>query len=291
MIEIGVFGAMIAMLSWAFANVIAKRVSTVLGTLNTSLVIIPLGILPMVIYLLLNGGWAGTTAIGAIIAAISGIFLFLGFFTGYKALETEQLTNAYVLGEMQPALLVLFGLSVLGQRLTQAEAAGVAVIFLGAFLVITNERFRINKMLIPSLFSSLLFTAYWILMNYAIGHSTNAIAPLTIGRIVGVVTVLGYLFMHTKEAKNSPRKRIRLRDAAMLIVIIAITAGILDGSGDVAFAVAIQANFLTIGSALTALAPVVAAVASYFVYKERLSRLQFIGFMIMVLGAVSLSLF
>lgn len=290
MIEIGILAAVMAMLSWAFANVLAKKVSAILGTLGASLVIIPLGVMPMLLYLLANGGWAGTTALGATIACVSGIFLFLGFFTGYKALETEQLTNAYVLGELQPALLVIFGLAVLGQKLTGAETAGIAVIFLGAFLVITNERFRINRMLFPSLLSSLFFTIYWIFMNYAIIHSSNAVLPLAMGRTVGVVTVLAYLFMHAKGQRSSHTRRPRIRDAALVLVVIAVVAGILDGSGDLAFAIAIHFNFLTIGSALTALAPVVAAVASYFAYKERLNKLQFIGFVIMVLGALSLSL-
>lgn len=286
MLQIGIAAALSATLLWSAANLIGKRLAATMGNLKTSLIVIPVGILPLLAYLLATGG-VSISAYATIAAVVSGAFLFLGFMMGYKALETEQLTKAYTLSEIQPAILVMFGIFVLGQRLTTVELAAIALIFIGGFLVITTDGFKINRRLLPAIASTIFFSAFWLLINYSIGHSSNPMMPLTIGRTIGSILVFGYFFSKTTPQKTKFKIG---KGAAATLLMLALLAGLVDGAGDLSFGIALFHNFITIGSALTALAPMVVAIASYFVYKDRLTGLQLAGFLVMVVGAVALSL-
>ncbi|MDE1822900.1 MAG: DMT family transporter [Candidatus Micrarchaeota archaeon] len=291
MIDIGFTATLFAIALWAFANIVAKRLAVKLGNILPSITMIALGVLPIVITMALGNFAVKVTYFSIATAVSAGLFLFVGFFLIYRSLETEQLTNAYVLSEVQPALLVTFGLLILGQKITTIEAVGISVIFLGVLFVITTEGLRLNKRLIPALLANVSFTAYWILMNYSITSSADTFTPLVISRIMGLVIAVLYLSTVLKKGHAIKLPRFRRSELALSLIALVLLGGFLDGSGDIAFSIIIKSNYLTLGSALSALTPMVVAILSYFIYKDRMNGMQFFGFLIMVAGAVALSLF
>jgi adenosylcobyric acid synthase len=76
-----------------------------------------------------------------------------------------------------------------------------------------------------------------------------------------------------------------------MIVFLLALAAMVDASGDFLFSYVTGTNALAIGSALTALTPMAAAfIGGLLIYKDKLTDSQLVGFVIMVAGALVLSL-
>jgi drug/metabolite transporter (DMT)-like permease len=290
MINLGITAAFITTLLWIVNSLVVKKTSSSLGNYRSSLIIITIGIIPMIAAAMIFGiGTIETYQIA--ISAAAGIFLCLGFILIFKSLETEQLTNTVVLGEMQPAILTLFGVFVLNNSLNMPEAASILLIFAGAFFVITHEGVKINKKLIPALLGNISWTIYWILMSIAISPSAFA-EQMAVSRFVGLSLLLALFYFGF--AKISTKKLSAPRLSASMsypIILLAIVAGLLDGTGDTLFGFTMHLNVIAAGAAITALVPVFVSLFSFILYHDKLTKPQLIGFVVMVAGALSLAVF
>lgn len=290
MINIGLTAAFMATALWIANSLAMKKASSSLGNYLASLIIIIVGIVPMIAAAMLFGSGV-VEPYQVEVSAAAGIFLCLGFILIFKSLETEQLTNTVALAEMQPAILTLFGVFVLNNRLSTGEAASILLIFAGAFFVITHEGIKINKKLIPALLGNVSWTIYWILMSISISQSAF-IEQMAISRFVGI-SLLVILFC-LGFARASAKKRVSSKPNSgipYLIVILAAAAGLLDGTGDTLFGFTMHLNIIAVSAAVTALSPVLVSLFSFVVYRDRLTRPQLIGFVAMIAGALSLAVF
>ncbi|MDE1767412.1 MAG: DMT family transporter, partial [Thaumarchaeota archaeon] len=64
-----------------------------------------------------------------------------------------------------------------------------------------------------------------------------------------------------------------------------------NGFADTVFAYVIQSGRVSIAGSINALVPVFVVVFAYLVYKERLSRLQYVGVVAAIVGAALVTLF
>jgi drug/metabolite transporter (DMT)-like permease len=292
MLSLPIIATFVSVFCWTITNLASRSVSRGLGNVLGSAVAIGLGVLPMALGVVLVGVYS-IPATDIILAALAGIFASAGAAFGYKAVATEQLSNAVALQEVYPPILVIFGVLVLGERLTGLEAAGTLVIFLGAFFVITNEELKINRRLIPALAATICWAFYWIVLTYSINGSGTFALPVMISRVAATAFLV---IIVLRDRKNSLKKigdllgRVSKRHLLYLFLGIGVLAGLSDGVGDTLFAYTFGSGAVAIGSALSALTPIVITVASYFIYREKLTRLQLVGVAVMVIGALALSI-
>ncbi|MDE1847126.1 MAG: DMT family transporter [Candidatus Micrarchaeota archaeon] len=283
MISIGTIAAVLAVLSWAISLVIEKRIVTILGKTKGAALVIGLGVLPMLILSALSFSLLDPAEIA--LAAISGIFLSIGFVLYYKSLETEQISNTSGTGLLQPALLIIFSVFVLSEPLTLPQIIGGIVIFLGIILILTTERMELNRNLIPAIMAQVSWALYWIFATYAILGSHKVAIPLLISRVVAFISGAALFPLLLKKDKISRRSGVAY------IAILLVIAGILDGAGNILFGKVVSLNELQVGSIFSAMVPIVITGLGYVVYKERLTRLQAIGMLAAVIGALIIAIF
>lgn len=290
MVPIGTTAAVISILLWTIASVISKKISKGLGANLVSFLYVSISIVPILAASLLIGNFSIPLS-SVLIAIFAGLFLSLGFIMTFKALSTEYLSSVVVIGELYPAIFVLFGLVVLGQSVSTIQLLSILVIFAGACMIITTEKLTINRRLIPAIIAAVAWTIYWIAMTYSVTSAGTFAFPILISRLVGIPFVVVYLMMDrnaVNELKSLGSRLGRNRTLMVLIALTAIASGA-DAVGDVIFGITISSAVLVIGAALVALQPMAASFFGFLFYRERLTKLQFSGLIIMVAGAFVLS--
>ncbi len=290
MIPIGTSAAMVSIILWIISGTILKKVSSGLGSHFSSFVYLAVSLIPIVLATIILGVYS-IPLFGVITALAGGVFLGVGLIYAFKALQTENLVNVSALAEIQPAILVLFGLLVLGEQVTTIQLVGMVVIFAGALMIITTEKLRINKMLLPALYSAVLWTVYWIILSYSVISANTFALPILISRIVGVPIVFCYLFTnkHALMKLHGFWDRIKRNRAFMVLISLTVIASIADASGDTLFGITIGSPVLAIGAALVALQPMVVSFLGFILYRDKLTKLQLYGLVVMIAGALVLS--
>ncbi|MDE1856454.1 MAG: DMT family transporter [Candidatus Micrarchaeota archaeon] len=273
--------------TWIIGDTIAKRSSVVIGNRQTAAIFLAIGAIPMLIGALLYGYQMSLEAWG--LAALAGVFLGIGYYSFYKALETEQLTNSAALFNLQPAIIVLFGLLVLGNAVSTVKDIAIAGIFVGSLMITVTRKMKFNMMLMPAVTANVAWGINWVLTIIAIGVSQQFLMPLLVARVVGLTSVLvmssEYLTRHAAH-----RHSFRKPETRRIRWLAAPSGGALDGIGNITFAFAMFTGVVALGSALSAIIPAFIAVVAYFVFKDRLTKLQGAGLIISVIAAIAISL-
>lgn len=292
MIPLPITVTFIAVFLWTFLNLASKKVATGIGIFLGSVIAIGVGIIPMLIATIIVGVY-DVPLIYTLIAVLAGAFAAFGSLMGFRPLATEQLSNTAALQEIYPPILILFGVFVLGENLTLIQAISIIVIFLGALLVITTEKLKLNRKLLPALISPISWAFYWIVLAYAIDGSGTFALPVLVSRVVATVILVAYVIIKKKEAFAklfAYKDNLKQTRTLTFVISIAVLAGLADGIGDTLFSYTYGSGFVAIGSAISGLAPIFITIISFYIYKDRLTKLQLTGLVIMVLGAVALSL-
>ncbi len=282
-------GLIVAFASMMFLSsdvVIAKHLTKRLGKFRYSVGILGIGVVPMLLYLAAVGLHGYGTEIVAL-SLIGGAFLGSGYALYYKALETQQVTNVSSLGEIQPALLLVFGIFILGEPVNAVEVAGIAAVFIGSFLVLRTHGIEINRQMVPVIIANVMWVVYWIFMNYAITLYGGNALPLLIARGLGFALVLVYS-LATNSIEGS--RTHPLQKGRLLVLIMLLASGVLDSFMNISFGFVVQAGLVAVGSAILASSPIVVAVLGRIFYRDRITRLQKIGLLAAVLGAVAISI-
>ena len=136
------------------------------------------------------------------------------------------------------------------------------------------------------------WAVYWIIITYSINaHGSTFSMPIAISRLSGALIAVSYFAANRGRALNYMHKKFsgpRKRELGIIAALVCIIA-IVDASGDFLFSYVAGSNALAVGSALSALSPIIASIAGFLIYKDRLTVPQFTGFAIMVAGAFSLA--
>lgn len=288
MVSLGVTTAFISVLCWAAYTLLAKKAAPTLGNKKLALILTGAGVIPMAIILLVLGfQWPGTVPF--LLAIGGGLAIAVANFLTFKSMETEQITNVAALGEIASVAITLYGVFVLHNPLTSIEAASIVLIFVCVFLVMSNEKININKKLIPALAGGVLWGAYWILLTISITSSNTFQLQILTSRIVGVSLLAAFIyFTGIKVGKES---RVGKRAIYTTALLIALLAGLADGAGDGLFGVTMHLNVVAEGGAVSALAPIIVSIIAYFIYKDRLTNMQMVGLIGIVIGSIVLALF
>jgi drug/metabolite transporter (DMT)-like permease len=292
MINLGILAAIASMLIGILSSLIQKKISLPIGYKASALITLIVAMIPIAIGIIIFGA-APLNQNEIILSLVSGFFLSAGFLLRYFSLNTEQVTEVAALGQIQPAIIVVFGLFALGEKLTEPATISILMIFLGSVLITLNKNTKINRKLIPSILGSASWGIYWIFIASAVNSSGDVLLPLLISRILGVAM----LALFIAPSGNATLQHLRRygsangKSALYAMIILVLIAGLTNGIGDSMFSVTTTYNVLALGAAITALSPMLVALIAYFIFRDRLTNRQKFGFIIMFAGSFLLSIF
>jgi drug/metabolite transporter (DMT)-like permease len=284
MLQLGLAAAAMFMLLSAIDVTIAKYVVSRFGKYIYASMVIGIGIIPMLAYLAFTGTHLLTLQVIGL-SVMGSVFLGSGYVLYYKGLEHGQITNVSALGEIQPALLFVFGFMILGETINAYSLVGVAAIFVGAGLVMVTEKMKVDWRLLPAILANVSWAAAWIFMNYAIAEYGGYSLPLLIERTAGFLVIVAYSI----GSKSMEKPLLHSRSFYMVGVLV-LLSGILDGSANVFFGMVVNSGLVAVGSAIAAIMPIVVAALGRIVYGDRLHTVQKVGFMVAVFGAIAVSI-
>lgn len=285
--NLGIAAALAGTASYTVEDTASKFVSELFGNRTTSIAVMGIGILPAFVAFLVfgAGGYLNVYQIGLV--ALSAVFLAAGYLLVYKSLETEQVSNTFVLFEITPVVMVLFGTFALSEKLTLMQSVSVLAIFAGVLCVTTNVKQRLNKMLLPAIIGMVLWGAYTIPITYAIRGSGGFVLPILIVQALSFAMIATYLVLARLHKSTGVKRHIKLNNK---IVLTALACGISAGIGMLLFGYVFLSNVVALGGAINSLGQAFMMLLGRIFYKDRWTRLQFAGLVVMVIGAIALSL-
>lgn len=267
-------------------SMILKYVMPKFGKNRFTILILGIGVIPMLAIFLFSTQTITSLDVIAF-SVLGGIFLGLGYLLYYITIEDQEITLGATLQQSQPAVILLFSIFVLLEPVSPAGELGIALIFIGSFIVLIKKGFKLNRKLIPAFFGGISWGTYWILMSYAI-NSSGYIEQLTIARGIAFIFFLIYAYSTHRIEKQStaPRKGIGMSTVFALILIM----GIFDSFINIDAGYLDYNKVLSLVGASFAVTPVVVAVLARYIFKDKLTKTQWIGFIIVVLGLAGIAI-
>jgi len=293
MLTLGLLAALSTAVLFTVSQLIAKKVTPVLGMRKTSLIVVGVGIIPMLIaFVLLPVPELSTVQLLTVV--LGGVFLGLGYFGYYKSVESQQISNVAGVDLIQPVAIAIFGIFFLGESINAPQFVGALAVFIGILFISTHKEGRKpNWSLLPALLGNVSWAIYWIILSPIIIKTNQFALPLLLSRTVAtIVAVLGFFLMFGKvKQKKTARAGGSLKRLLLFIVVLGIIEALFDSSGNITFGVAVVSNYLALGAVITCLCPVMIALCAHFIYRERLTLIQACGIVLATLGALAIAMF
>ncbi len=284
-------------ISYFISSIIYKYASAYFDYHKISALAIGLGAIPMLLVLLPNPAVLFATlsnykldfAIG-----ISSIFLLLGYVLNFKTLKTEQVTNTFALAQIQPAMLIAFGIFVIHEQLSFIEMIALLFLITGTFLIISNDKLELNRKFIPTIFANVSWSIYWFIITFLLNANFNSLSIIFIARLLSFIFGIMFLlwFDTTKIWKNQKKKlkdgHIFNKELSIAAVVLLVVSSFADGIGNIFFTMLDYAKHLVFASIFLSILPALIGIFAYIFFKDKFSKLQILGLLIVVITGVVL---
>ncbi len=278
MISYGLGLAVAATVIWAFASLLAKVMTSKIGSIGFSLVVLSIGIIPTAAAMLVYPSQPGTIVLSLAVAA--GVFLAVGYLFFLKSLRTVQASDTYATTMLQSVMITVFGIFALGEAFTTLDIFGSVLILAGVLFVSMAVGFRPNRQLVPAVFGNISWAVFWIIAAYVIALYGNIFPFLTYSRLVAALIVVPFFFAFP------PSKAERKASRGGMFLLLGVTAAMLSGFGNMAFGLLTGVQLIAVGSMITTLSPLLVVILAHFVLKERLAKKQVAGVLVATVGAM-----
>jgi drug/metabolite transporter (DMT)-like permease len=284
-ILIGLFAA----ICWGVSDYLVAKPSRKIGHYATTaymMLFSTLTLLPSLVYTGINFHIDSSILI---IAFLSAIISFLGFFFAFRAFRYGNLSITAPIVGANPAITVAASVLVLGLVLSNIEIFSIIILILGIILLSTKmSAFRTKKRILVSGAGSALLSMIFFGMPAVMISSYTAIIGFALLSIMwrGVSSGLGFLtgFITKQRFSLSLLKQ---------FIIPLVFAGVADAIAILAFlyGISIGSSNLPIISSLAGFAGGVTVILALVILKERPEKNQWLGILLVIAGAVILSYF
>jgi len=274
-----IIASLLAVLSWSFVDAVSKLYINKFGKELSSLILLAIGIIPMLLLAMISP-YLGNIFFLLFIGFSGGLVLFLGYIFVYKSVPSCGVSNSYILLEIQPIILILFGIFVLGEYISIEKVASIILIFVGISFVMLSKKFKLDKQLVPALMGNVTWAIYWAIIILAFLYYKNFVLPLLFARMFGAL--FAYLYYKAKPPKNY--YKINLSKSEISIILILILAGLFDGFGNISFAFVSFSNKVVLGSAILSSEPIIIWLIGLIAYHEKITVRQKFGFLVATIG-------
>ena len=277
-----ILGGLGAAAAWAVTILCASRATRIIGAASVLGWVMLTGFCIVVPWALLEGIPDGLDAGSATWLLVAGAGNILGLLLTYSALRTGNVGIVAPIVSTEGAVAAILAV-LAGEQLGAGSAAILALIAAGIALAATSAEIPEetgagrHPAAVPLL--AVLAACSFGVSIYA---TARASAELPIAWAVAPPRILGVLFIAVPLAATA---RLRITRSALPLVVV---SGIGEVVGFVFFAVGSRHN-IAVAAVLSSQFAALAAVGAYFLFRERLSRVQLAGVVTIVAGVAVLT--
>ena len=261
----GVIGGVLAALMWGTSTVVASRSTRMIGSQQALAYVMLTGLAIMVVLAPAAEGLPDVTGRGAAWALLGGITSVGGLSLVYAALRVGKVGVVAPISSTEGALAAVFSVAFLGEQLSPGVGAALAVVAAGVVAVTYRARLE-DFHLRPALLAMAAAAVFGVGL-IASSKAGNAIGPMwtiLVARAVGVVAVV--LPLAVSRRLVAPGRALPLVLFSGTAEVVGFAAYIIGARDGVAVPAVLSSQFAA-----------VAAVLSFLVFGERLTRLQVAG--------------
>lgn len=278
---LAILGGLVAALMWGTATVSSSRVSRTVGATSTLAGVMLVGFvvaLPIAAF----AGVPRNLPLGDVAwLAVAGIGNVVGLLLEYNGLRIGKVGVVAAIASTEGALTAVLAI-VFGEHVTRATAVVLAVIAVGVVLAsIAPEdagEVRERRVGLAALYGLGAAVAFAIAL-YATAHVGKVVSVpwiLVAARIVGVAVI---------AVPAAVRGRLRLEHSVLPLVTL---SGLCELGGFAAFTFGSR-HGIAVTAVLASQFAALSAIAAYFLFHERLARVQFVGVVTIVAGVAVLA--
>jgi drug/metabolite transporter (DMT)-like permease len=277
-----ILGGLGAALAWAVTLLCTSRATRMIGSASVLAWVMLVGFCIVVPWMAIEGvpdGLDGSSATWLLLAGLGNI---VGLFFVYTALNTGKVGIVGPIVSTEGAIAAVLAV-LAGEQLAAGSAAMLALIAVGIALAATTAG---SSDVSSSVGPARSVPAYALLAACAFGTSiyatARASAELPIAWAVAPPRILGVLLVFVPLIATS---RLRVTRPAFPLVV---AAGVAEVVGFALFAVGSR-HGVAVAAVLASQFAAIAAVAAYFLFRERLGRVQLLGVGTIVAGVAVLT--
>ena len=276
-------------LLWSISSLIAKKIDVLFGYNKTALILLFMNLIVTIPFMFLFAISINSTML--IFSIISGLLDGISYLLFFNSLQTEQTSNTYTLLTLQAIVLIIFGLFVLGENVITYSIIGIIFILFGIFAVSNKElSLKFNRRLIPAIIGNITWALSWIAFFYAYKASNNFIDPLVFSYTTAVLLIGLKLWLRSSKINSVNKESIKTNKILKLGIILSLPAGFATAIGNILFAYFQSINVIAIAATISNISPILIAIMAYFIYKDKLTKLNIIGILLAVLGTIIIAL-
>lgn len=260
-----VLGGVIAALMWGGSTVVASRSTRMIGSQQVLAYVMLTGFAVMALAAPVAEGLPDTGLRGALWALLGGVTSVGGLSLVYAALRAGKVGVVAPISSTEGALAAVFSVAFLGERLSVGVAAALAVVAAGVVVVTYQARLE-DFHLRPALLAIAAAAVFGVGL-VASSRAGSAIGPMwtiLVARAVGVAGVALPLAASGRLVR--PGRALPLVVFSGLAEVVGFAAYIIGARHGVAVPAVLSSQFAA-----------VAAVLSFILFRERLTRMQVAG--------------
>ncbi|HYW28336.1 MAG TPA: DMT family transporter [Gaiellales bacterium] len=261
----GVIGGVLAALMWGASTAVASRSTRMIGSQQVLAYVMLTGLAIMVVLAPAAEGVPHVTGAGAAWALLGGVTSVGGLSLVYAALRVGKVGVVAPIASTEGALAAVFSVAFLGEQLSPGVGAALAVVAAGVVTVTYQARLE-DFHLRPALFAMAAAAVFGVGL-IASAKAGDAIGPLwtiLVARAVGVVGVVLPLALARRLV--APGRGLPLVVFSGTAEVVGFAAYIIGARDGVAVPAVLSSQFAA-----------VAALLSFLIFGERLTRLQVAG--------------
>ncbi len=283
-----ILAGLVAALFWGLSDYLITKPTRALGQYRTTAYAMLFSTIVLLPFLLLTGINLHISPLVLLLAILSSIGAFVGFFFAYRAYKIGDLSITAPIVGSYPAIIVLGSVLILGDKLTLVEIASIITIIVGIILVSTRlSSFKHKRKLVVAGVGSALIAMLFLGTPGIFAGAYTVIIGFVLLSLMwrSITSASGFITGHfAKQDMRLPAKR-------YLLPIIG--AGVTDAFAVLAFlyAVQVKSSTLPIISAISGFAGAVTVICAFILLKERPEKNQWLGITLAVIGVIALSYF
>ena len=281
----GVVFALIAFFGWGIGDVYSALGSRKIGAYSFAFWSSIFGLVLSLVYAPFAAGDLNNFTPKILLLNIFlGVLLTAAWYVFNKALETANPTIVGIIGASFTSLVVALSLVVFREVITPLQLVLIIIAFAGVVLSsldfkVLKKGVKFEKGILLAILTMVLWGIYFTFIRIPI----EAAGWYWPGLISGVIGVLFYLIVVKIRKKKvvHPFKNPGLRDLVVGSVLVTW--------GGFSFYLALERGLSSVVAPIAGSYPVLFVLASYLVFRERITRQQVVGILLTLIGIISLS--
>ncbi len=278
----GLLLALTAMFSWGIADYIVVDAVKKLGKIPTLLISGAGGLVALAAYALLSREVLVFTARSSLLSFVSGFLDLLGLYMFYKSMERGKLSLVSPMANSWSVVAIAVGFVLFLQIPTTMQLAGTVFVIAGLALAAIKTEKSLEGF--KNRFAKGAPEALIALVSWGLAHSIVKIPADETGWFSASA-----VFLVTELLLVSVVFAVRRYSLAAIVsksFSPAFLAGFLLSFGNIAYIKGVSSTYLSIVSPIASSAPIITVVLAFFLMKERLTRLQYIGIVSAITGII-----